>query len=383
MILVLMLAAAGVTFCVTYRELGGRQASVPASAKTEEIAQYLDYFFIDDYDEGRLADGAATGMIAATGDEWSYYISAEDYARYEEQMNNAYVGIGVTILEDEAAGGFAITSVTEGGPAAVGGVAVGDVLTRVEGESALELGQEETVNRVRGEAGTEIQLTFERDGVPYVVTLIRGSIPTEVAAYAMTEDRIAVITIENFDSRCAEQAIAAVERALDEDAVGIVFDVRNNPGGLKTELVELLDRLLPEGVLFRSLDYAGKEEVDRSDAVCVELPMAVLVNEESYSAAEFFAAALQEYDAAAVVGAKTYGKGNFQNTFRLSDGSAIAISVGKYFTPEGVSLSGVGITPDIPVELDDEAFARLYYGQLPMEEDAQMQAALAVVREST
>ena len=383
MILVLMLAAAGVTFCVTYRELGGRQASVPASAKTEEIAQYLDYFFIDDYDEGRLADGAAAGMIAATGDEWSYYISAEDYARYEEQMNNAYVGIGVTILEDEAAGGFAITSVTEGGPAAAGGVAVGDVLTRVEGESALELGQEETVNRVRGEAGTEIQLTFERDGVPYDVTLIRGSIPTEVAAYAMTEDRIAVITIENFDSRCAEQAIAAVERALDEDAVGIVFDVRNNPGGLKTELVELLDRLLPEGVLFRSLDYAGKEEVDRSDAVCVELPMAVLVNEESYSAAEFFAAALQEYDAAAVVGAQTYGKGNFQNTFRLSDGSAIAISVGKYFTPEGVSLSGVGITPDIPVELDDEAFARLYYGQLPMEEDAQMQAALAVVREST
>ncbi len=383
MILVLMLAAAGVTFCVTYRELGGRQASVPASAKTEEIAQYLDYFFIDDYDEGRLADGAAAGMIAATGDEWSYYISAEDYARYEEQMNNAYVGIGVTILEDEAAGGFAITSVTEGGPAAAGGVAVGDVLTRVEGESALELGPEETVNRFRGEAGTEIQLTFERDGVPYDVTLIRGSIPTEVAAYAMTEDRIAVITIENFDSRCAEQAIAAVERALDEDAVGIVFDVRNNPGGLKTELVELLDRLLPEGVLFRSLDYAGKEEVDRSDAVCVELPMAVLVNEESYSAAEFFAAALQEYDAAAVVGAKTYGKGNFQNTFRLSDGSAIAISVGKYFTPEGVSLSGVGITPDIPVELDDEAFARLYYGQLPMEEDAQMQAALAVVREST
>ena len=114
-----MLAAAGVTFCVTYRELGGRQASVPASAKTEEIAQYLDYFFIDDYDEGRLADGAAAGMIAATGDEWSYYISAEDYARYEEQMNNAYVGIGVTILEDEAAGGFAITSVTEGGPAAL------------------------------------------------------------------------------------------------------------------------------------------------------------------------------------------------------------------------------------------------------------------------
>lgn len=378
-----MLATAAVTFWVTYRELGSALQSNPAASKTEEIQEYLDAYFIDEYDEETLADGAAAGMIAATGDEWSYYISADQYATYTEQMNNAYVGIGVTIVEDQEAGGFRITEVSTGGPADLGGVQVQDVLTHVEGEPVLELGQEETVNRVRGEAGSQVTLTLERDGEPYDVTLTRSSVEQEVASYWMSDDQIAVITIENFDAHCAEQSIAAVERALEEEARAIVFDVRNNPGGMKTELVELLDRLLPEGPLFRSLDYAGNEEVDESDAVFVDLPMAVLVNEESYSAAEFFAAALQEYDAATIVGTQTYGKGNFQSTFQLSDGSAISISIGKYFTPDGISLTGVGVTPDVEVDLSDEDFAKLYYDALPTEEDAQMQAALALFQEST
>ena len=383
LVLCLMLATAAVTFWVTYRELGSTSLSTPAASKTEEIQMYLDEFFIDDYDAETLADGAAAGMIAATGDEWSYYISADQFASYTEQMNNAYVGIGVTIMEDQEAGGFRITEVTAGGPADQGGVQVQDVLTHVEGEPVLDLGQEETVNRVRGEAGTQVTLTLERDGEPYDVTLTRSSVEQEVASYLLTDDQIAVITIENFDAHCAEQSIAAVEQAIADDAKAIVFDVRNNPGGMKTELVELLDRLLPEGPLFRSRNYAGEEEVDESDSVCVDLPMAVLVNEESYSAAEFFAAALQEYEAATIVGTQTYGKGNFQSTFQLSDGSAISISIGKYFTPNGISLTGVGVTPDVEVDLSDEDFAKLYYDALPAEEDAQMQAALALFQEST
>ena len=226
-------------------------------------------------------------------------------------------------------------------------------------------------------------LTLTRDGEPYDVTLKRGNVQQAVTTYTMTEDKIAIITIANFDADCARQSIAAVEQAQAEGAKAIVFDVRNNPGGMKTELVELLDYLLPEGVLFRSVDYAGEEEIDESDAACLDLPMAVLVNNESYSAAEFFAAALQEYDAAEIVGTQTYGKGNFQSTFPLSDGSAIAISIGKYYTPKGVSLTGVGITPDVVVELSDEEAVKLYYNQLPMEEDPQMQAALALFQEST
>lgn len=383
MVLGLMAASAAVTFCITYQELGSALLSTPWTAKTEEISRYLDAYFVDEYDPEQLADGAAAGMLAATGDEWSYYISADDYDAYLEQMNNAYVGIGVTIQAEDGLDGFRVMEVTAGGPADQGGVQVNDVLTHVEGESVTELGQEETVNRVRGEEGTEVQLTMTRDGEPYDVTLKRSNVQQAVATYTMTEDKIAVITIANFDADCARQSIAAVEQAQTEGAKAIVFDVRNNPGGMKTELVELLDYLLPEGVLFRSVDYAGEEEIDESDAACVELPMAVLVNNESYSAAEFFAAALQEYDAAEIVGTQTYGKGNFQSTFPLSDGSAIAISIGKYYTPKGVSLTGVGITPDVVVELSDEEAAKLYYNQLPMEEDPQMQAALALFQEST
>ena len=376
-----MVITACVTFTLTWNSIGASSGDVVAD-KTAEVEAYLDAYFIDDYTAEDLADGAAAGMVAATGDEWSYYITAEEYAAYEEQMNNAYVGIGITIVLDEEAGGLRVTEVTEGSPSAEAGVQVEDVLTHVEGESTLELGQDETVNRVRGQEGTEVQLTFTRDGVPYDVTMTRRAVETEVASYEMTDDGIAVITILNFDAHSAEQTIAAVERALAEDAKAIVFDVRNNPGGMKAELVEILDRLLPEGVLFRSVDYAGNEEVDQSDEVCVDLPMVILVNRESYSAAEFFAAALQEYDAATIVGTQTYGKGNFQSTFLLSDGSAIVISIGKYYTPNGVSLTGVGITPDVEVTLTDEQLVLQYYGQLPAEEDPQMQAALALFQDA-
>ena len=378
-----MVITACVTFTLTWRSVQPAGSDGSVAAKTEEVEAYLDAYFIDEYTTEDLADGAAAGMVAATGDEWSYYISADEFAAYMEQMNNAYVGIGITIVTDEEAGGLRVTEVLPGGPAAEAGVQVDDVLTHVEGASTLELGQDETVNRVRGEEGTDVALTFTRDGKPYDVTLTRSSVETEVATYQLTDDGIALITIANFDAHCAEQSIAAVERALEENARAIVFDVRNNPGGMKSELVELLDRLLPEGVLFRSLDYTGNEETDTSDATCVDLPMAVLVNRESYSAAEFFAAALQEYGVATVVGTQTYGKGNFQSTFQLSDGSAIVISIGKYFTPNGVSLTGVGITPDVEVALTDEQAALQYYGQLPAEEDPQLQAALALFQETS
>jgi len=379
-ILALVAATAGVTFCVTWSELRADASKDAAVRKVSEISQDLNEYFIDDYDETKLADAAADAMVKATGDRWSYYVSAADYASYEEQMNNAYVGIGVTIEQNDEAGGFTITAVTKGGPAEAAGVKVGDILVSVEGKSVKELGKSGTVNAVRGKEGTEVSLTFRRDGSEYTASIKRRSIHTPVATYLMTDDKIGVVTIKNFDTNCSSETINAVNTLLAQGAKGLVFDVRNNPGGLKTELVKVLDRLLPEGPLFRSRDYAGRESVDSSDATCVKLPMAVLVNADSYSAAEFFAAAMQEYQAATVVGAKTVGKGNFQNTFRLSDGSAIAISVGKYFTPHNRSLTNVGVTPDVPVALSEDSNEKLYADQLPVKDDPQLQAALKAVR---
>ncbi|MGN0980509.1 MAG: S41 family peptidase [Candidatus Avoscillospira sp.] len=354
----------------------------PVAAKIEELSAYVDRYFIDDYDTDAMvaaaADGAAEAFVTATGDRWSYYVSAEDMEAHNEQLYNAYVGVGITILEVED--GFQVTSVSEGGPADQAGVRVGDLLIEVESQNVVGLGLDGTRDLVRGEEGTQVQACFLRDGQRLEVTMTRASIISDVATGELLEDGIGLVTIANFDYHCAEQTLDAIQSLLDQGAKALIFDVRFNPGGLKDEMVEVLDVLLPEGDIFRSLDYDGREEVDRSDADCLELPMAVLVNEDSYSAAEFFAAALQEYGVATVVGTQTCGKGNFQYTFELSDGSAVALSVGKYFTPNGRSLTDVGVTPDVVADMDDDDYYSRYVGVLEPEDDGQLQAALEAMR---
>lgn len=383
----------GATFLVTYTVMEKRidameelldqmldSLSVPQS-KVAEVESYLNEFFVDDYDDGALADAAAAAMVNATGDRWSYYLSADEYDAYQERVDNAYVGIGITITEHPELGGLLIESVTPGGPAEEAGVLVGDILVKVEGVSTVELGSEETKNRVRGEEGTEVTLTFSRDGEEYVRTITRRSIEIKVAQDEMLDGDIGYIVIENFDSRCAQETVDAMQRMMQAGAKGLIFDVRFNGGGYKNEMVQILDEILPKGVIFRSVDYTGKTVEDVSEASCIELPMAVLVNEDSYSAAEFFAAVLQEYDWATVVGTKTCGKGNYQQAFHLKDGSLLNISTGKYYLPSGASLTDVGVTPDVIVELDEQQYAELYYGLLEKEDDLQLQAAIQAVAE--
>ena len=356
--------------------LSAREEDSPVQAKAAEVQEIIETYFIDDYDEDTLADGAASGMVDATGDEWSYYLSADEVAAYEESMANAYVGVGITITEDAEAGGMRVEEVAAGGPAEEAGIRVGDLLLAVEGEDVLPLGIDGTRNLVRGEEGTHVNMHFSRNGTEYDVSVERRSIETPVVTGELLDGSIGYVKIDNFDERSAAETIAFVKDLIGQGAEALLFDVRFNPGGYADELVKVLDYLLPEGDLFRSVDYAGREEVDTSDASCVELPMAVLVNEDSYSAAEFFAAALQEYEWATIVGSQTYGKGNFQTAFYLSDGSMVNLSIGKYYTPGGKSLSETGVTPDVVVDLDDEQYALLYYNALEQADDPQFQAAI-------
>lgn len=367
---VAILGSAIVTMQLTYRE------QTPAEAKTAEIGAYLDRFFIDDYDEEKLADAAASAMVEATGDRWSYYLTAEEKSSYDEQMQNAYVGIGVTITAQKELGGMRIEAVTADGPAEEAGLLTGDIITEVEGEKTLDLGMTGTRTKVRGEEGTFVTLTILRGEESFPVSVERRSIQTPVATYEMLDGQIGYIKIANFDTRCAEETNAAMDELIAQDAKALIFDVRNNGGGYKNELVKVLDKILPEGILFQSEDYQGSKQIDRSDADCIDLPMAVLVNQDSYSAAEFFAAAIQEYDWGTVVGTKTVGKGNFQTAFTLSDGSMLNLSIGKYYTPQGRSLTDTGITPDVEIALSDKDGAKLYYGQLEKADDAQLQAAI-------
>ena len=358
-------------------------AQTPAYlSKIEELVSLLDEKYVDGLDMKQLDDALSNAAVAATGDRWSYYISAEDFASYLESNANAYVGIGVTIQkpEDETtAKGFAIKSVTPNSPAEEAGLRAGDIITAVEGESTVALGMTETKNRVRGEAGTEVTLTILRGEESFDVAVMRAKIEVEVVSSRLMDGGIGYIKINNFDSNCARDTIAAIESLREQGAQSLVFDLRFNPGGMKTELLTVLDYLLPEGPLFTSVDYLGNESTDYSDADYLDMPMAVIVNDDSYSAAEFFAAALQEYGAATIVGTKTCGKGNSQQTFQLSDGSAVAVSTGHYKTPHGVTLTDVGVTPDIVVEVDDETYQNLYLGLVDAAADTQLQAAISAL----
>ena len=349
-------------------------------SKLEQLSNLIEERFIGEADRTAYEDAAAAAMVDALGDEWSYYIPASQMLAHQENSNNAYVGIGITITVRQEGDGFSVTKVNEGGPAEEAGMLAGDVIVEIEGQSAAGMTADDARNLVRGEPDTQVQLAVRRGSETIAFSVTRKEVLTPVATGQLLDGNIGLVTIANFDSRCYDESKAAIDQLIKDGATALIFDVRNNPGGYKDEMVMLLDYLLPEGPLFRSEDYRGQVLLDESNAAHLDIPMAVLVNGYSYSAAEFFAAALMEYDAAMVVGQKTYGKGYFQTTIHLNDGSAVGLSIGKYTTPNGQNLAGVGITPDIVVEVDEESDVAIYAGTLEPDADPQIQAAVKALK---
>lgn len=365
---------AAVSSAATFFFFGG-------SSKLDALQSLLEKRFIGEVNSAALEDAAAAAMVNALGDRWSYYIPAEAYEAFEEQHKNAYVGIGISIKTREDGQGFDIFQVEPGGPALEAGVLPGDILAEVEGQPVQSLNANQLKELIRGKEGTSVAISVLRGGQKLDFTLTRKTIQVQVVSAQMLPDNIGLIKINNFNEKCAQEAKAAVDAMLEAGAKALVFDVRNNPGGYVTELTELLDYLLPEGLLFHSVDYTGREQKIQSDANAVRVPMAVLVNSESYSAAEFFAAALSEYDWAIVAGDPTCGKGYFQTTFQFKDGSAVGLSIGKYFTPKGVSLAETGgLVPEVLVEVDEKTAAMIYAGTLSPENDPQLQAAIQALQ---
>lgn len=348
--------------------------------KLAELQASIDKYFIGEYDQSTLDDAAASAIVDALGDPWSYYMTAEQYGGYQDVMQNITIGIGITIQVMEDGSGYNILAVVKNSPAYEQGVKKRDVIISVNGTSVAGVDLATVHNLIRGEEGSFVELTVVRGEETLTFRVERKRYQMPVAQYRMLEDNIGLVTIENFDARCADETIAAVEALRAQGATALIFDVRNNTGGYKRELVKVLDYLLPEGVIFKSEDYRGVTSEDRSDASCVDLPMAVLVNGDSYSAAEFFAAALVDYEVATLVGNKTTGKGYFQNTFELSDGSAVNLSTGKYYTPNGVSLAGVGLTPEHEVPVDEWTAYYIALDALEPEEDPQIMAAVNALK---
>lgn len=343
-------------------------------SKLDQVKYLIETRFIGEADMDQADDAAAKAMVTSLGDRWSQYLTAQENAAYSEQTANAYVGIGVTISPDE--NGFLVTDVQPDSGAQEAGILPGDIIVGAQGQSAQGITTSQLRDLIRGPEGTTVTLEILRDGESLSPEVERRQILTQVVSSQMLDGNIGLIAISNFDTRCAQESIAAIESLREQGAVALIFDVRYNPGGYASELVELLDYLLPQGELFRTIDYTGKEKIDYSDESFLDMPIAVVCNQSSYSAAEFFPAAIQEYGAGVIVGTPTVGKGYFQYTYQLTDGSGLNLSVGKYFTPQGKSLADVGIQPDILVEVDEETEEAIYLGTLEPQDDPQIMAAV-------
>lgn len=347
-------------------------------AKLYEVISVIDELYVGEVNKENALDGAASGYVANMGDQWSYYLSAEQYQEYLDDMQDNLVGIGINVTYDSAKQAILIVSVYDDSPAERVGLQKLDYITAVDGHLVSEVGYAQAVEYVRGQEKTTVSLTVSRNEIEYEVVATRENVKKISVNYDMIDDNVGYVRISEFDANTTTQFTEAVETLLSLGAEGFVFDVRNNPGGLLTELVDTLNYLLPEGNVISTISKAGEEKIYTSDADYLNMPMAVLTNESSISAAEFFAAAIKDYGVGVIVGTNTMGKGYTQQPQQLSDGSAIILSINKYYTPNGENLADIGVTPDILVELTSEEKANYYF--LTYETDPQIAKALEEVK---
>ena len=342
-----------------------------AMVQTYLLARFA--FVEADADLDSAVDAGLGAFVSGLGDRWSYYLSAESYAATTERRANSYVGVGVTVDSVSREEGLLVLSVTGDGPADKAGMRTGDVITAVDGASIAGDARKDGSGMIAGEAGTQVVLTLlGEDGAVRDVTCTRATLHNPSARGAMLEDNVGYVRLSNFYSGSADSFRSEVDSLVAQGARCLVVDVRSDPGGYVAELQKILDYLLPEGPVFTHKPRWWLKSVYQSDADCVDLPMAVLVDKDTYSAAELLAAQLRETAGAPIVGELTSGKGYSQVTFPLANGGGAGLSTATYCTGSGHSLIGEGITPDVELSLPKGA-------ALGGEDDVQLQAAIGLL----
>lgn len=348
-------------------------------AKICQIEEMLDTYYVEDYDKELAEELMYTGLVAGVGDPYTYYLSADSLAEQVEKNSGHFVGIGVEIYAGDD-GYIVVSSVTPGGPAEAAGILAEDKITEVDGESITGKTAADVSALVKGEEGTDVTLTIFRESTGEVLekTVTRQDIQVQTVSWRMMDDNIGYISITNFRENTHNQFKEALDTLEAEGMEKLVLDLRNNTGGLVKSAHEIGEELLPEGIMVYTMDKEGNREDTLCDDVYNDVPMVALVNGNSASAAEILAGAIQDTGRGELIGTTTFGKGLVQRLFTLPDGSGLNVTIQKYYTPNGTSIHGVGITPDYEVELPEE------YAQqtnIPAEADTQLQKAVEVLSE--
>ena len=353
MVLFLILVGGG-TYWYTYKQMlesvGGKN-EFDEAMRYIEIKDVVENEYIDVADRESMGSNAAAAMISGLGDKWSYYMSPNEYKAYQLNSANEYTGIGMSILKEEG-GGFEVISVNMDSPAAWAGLTPGDIITSVDGQDLRGLTLDEARKLIRSKLNGKFELGIGK-GKQTIEVDCTGVYQSSVS-YRLEKTLAGYIQIKNFEAGTAQDAINAVEELLNQGAVALCIDLRGNAGGLDTEVADFLDYLLPSGTLFIQRDKEGREQVTESDGMCIQLPMCVLINGDTYGEAEVCAAVLKEFQWATVLGEPTTGKTRTQETIVLSDGSAIRLSTGSYATGNGVDISAAGgVAPEYIIHNSD------------------------------
>lgn len=356
---VMLLLGTG-AFYVQYRTfpfLGESVITGESGEKAAQIEQIIEEHYLENVDEDTLAEGMYAGMMASLEDKYSGYYSTDNYKKLKESSEGKYTGIGLVMEQNRETGEIRVVQCYEGSPAAEAGILSGDVLYKVGDKLASGMDVTEIADQIRSGDTSEINLTVKREGLeePLTVTIIPDTVEIPVVSSRMLENETGYIQIAEFTDGTSEQFRKAYEELQEQKLQGLIIDLRNNPGGLLDSVCDTLEQILPEGMIVYTEDKYGKREEHTCDGKTpIQIPLIVLVNGNSASAAEIFAGAVKDHGVARLVGETTFGKGIVQKIYQLSDGSAVKITVSKYYTPNGINIHGTGIDPDIEVRWPED-----------------------------
>ncbi|MGN0157177.1 MAG: S41 family peptidase [Lachnospiraceae bacterium] len=332
---------------------------IDTNRKMQIIENTIDQYYLDEVEPEKLQDGIYYGMVEALDDPYSTYYSAEDLVKMQQETQGIYYGIGAYVGMDKDTGLCTISGVIEETPAQEAGLRTGDVIYKVDGVSTQGMETTDVVALIKGEENTTVHLTIARENENDFLELdvVRRKIENPTVNYEMKENGIAYIQITEFDEVTTDQFTEALAVCKGSDMKGLILDLRSNPGGNLNVVCEIARKLLPKGMIVYTEDkYGQREEYTCDGTNQITVPMVVLVNGYSASASEILSGAIKDYGIGTLMGTKTFGKGIVQRIIPLSDGSALKLTVSKYYTPNGKNIHGVGIEPDEVVEFDAEAY---------------------------
>lgn len=325
--------------------------------KLEMLRELIDevYLHSEDVSDEELREFLIKGYVSGLGDPYSVYYDKDETESLFESTEGKFGGIGVSITQDYETGAMTFVNVYEDGAGAEAGFQAGDILYKVDGEDVTGQDLNNVVAKIKGEEGSNVEITVFRGDYmeEYTATATRKIVEVQTVEHEMKDDGVGYIQITEFDDVTYDQFTSALEDLTGQGMTGLVIDLRNNPGGNLDTVCDILDLILPEGTILSTKDKNGEGDTYTSDEEHkLEIPMSVLTNENSASASEIFAGAIQDYGVGTLVGTTTFGKGIVQQIFPLTDGTSIKLTISEYFTPSGRNIHGIGIEPDVEIEYE-------------------------------